>query len=67
MRQLAVVAALEALEAGDVALAEAILLAAREDGPSRPHRVCPECGLRFDWPGQREAHVLNVHGLEEAA
>jgi hypothetical protein len=67
MRQSAIVAALEALEAGDVELCEAILLDAREDGLSRREHVCPECGLHFDYPGQRAGHLLNVHGAEEAA
>jgi hypothetical protein len=54
--RLAVVAALEALEVGDVEAATRILLDAVEDGP-RPDGVrCDGCGQRFDWPGLRDAH-----------
>jgi hypothetical protein len=41
--ELAIVAALEALESGDVDLCREILLGAREDGFSRRPRVCPSC------------------------
>jgi hypothetical protein len=55
--------ALEALEAGDVAEATAILRAALEAAPARGQRVyCPECGLR-GWPGLIAAHVKHVHGV----
>lgn len=58
----AIVAALEALEAGDVALCESILLGAREDGPRERRYVCPECGLGLQWPGELDAHRERVHG-----
>lgn len=66
---LVVVAALEALDAGDFRLCEQILLGAREDGPTERGCVCPACGLAFRWPGERDAHVERVHGFaeEEAA
>jgi hypothetical protein len=63
----AIVAALEALEAGDLAEAEAILLGALEDGPSARRYQCPVCPLRLEWPGQLEDHLLNVHGVAAAA
>jgi hypothetical protein len=60
--QLTITAALEALEAGDVRHAEAILLGALEDGPTERGGKCPECGLGFEWPGQLDEHVGRVHG-----
>jgi hypothetical protein len=36
--------------------------------PDRRGRVCGTCGARFDWPGQLDQHLRNVHGsLEDAA
>jgi len=53
----ALIAVLDALEDGDVALAEAILLNVLEsDGPAaRPYR-CEACRVGFEWPGLRDAH-----------
>jgi hypothetical protein len=67
MSELAIVAALDALEAGDPRLAEEILLATREDGDTERRFWCLACGTAFRWPGLRDAHLLNRHGLEEAA
>jgi hypothetical protein len=58
---LAIVSALEALEAGDVDLCAAILLGALEDGPSERHVRCPYCPSTFAWPGERDAHVFRTH------
>ena len=65
--RLAIVAALEALEAGDVRYAEAVLLGALEDGPGERGCKCPECGLGFEWPGQLHEHVGRVHGHPDEA
>lgn len=65
MSALAITAALEALEAGDVRHAEAVLLGALEDGPTERGCRCPECGLRFRWPGERDEHRGRVHGWPE--
>lgn len=70
--RVAITAALEAVEAGDQALAVEILLGALEDGlvcdPEDRRRRCPECGLGPLWPGQLEQHRLVVHlALPEAA
>lgn len=67
MSRLAIVAALEALEVGDQALAVAVLLGALEDGPSeRPYR-CRVCGLSLAWPGLRDDHERFAHALESEA
>lgn len=59
--KLAVVAALEALEVGDVVLAIEILLGALDDYP-RPVGVhCPDCHRRFDWPGLLDEHRQRAH------
>lgn len=64
---LAVVSALEALEAGDQNLACEILLSALEDGPRERRYVCPDCGVLYEWPGLRQAHQLAAHEWQEAA
>jgi hypothetical protein len=64
---LAIAAALEALEAGDVRYAETVLLGALEDGPTERGCRCPECGLGLEWPGQRDEHVGRVHGFPDEA
>jgi hypothetical protein len=64
---LAITAALEALEVGDVDHAEAVLLSALEDGPMERSFRCPDCGLGFEWPGQRDEHVGRVHGWPDEA
>jgi hypothetical protein len=64
---LAITAALEAIEAGDVDLCTSILLGAGEDGPSDRRALCAACGQSFQWPGERDAHIARVHGFEEAA
>jgi len=61
MSRLAIVAALEALEAGDQAYAVEILLGALEDGPSDRPYVCEACGLGFQWPGQLDHHQRFSH------
>jgi hypothetical protein len=52
----AIVAAVEALEAGDVDYAVAILLGALEDGPAERRHICRECGTGFEWPGLLVQH-----------
>ena len=59
--KIAIVAALEALEAGDTKECETILLGALEDGSPARAIACPECGLAFDWPGQVADHRRRVH------
>ena len=66
-----IVSALEALEAGDQALAVEILLGALDDGPSERAFQC-ECGASFEWPGLIDAHRIGAdhelpHELEAAA
>ena len=57
MNLAAIYAVLDALEAGDQALAVEILLSIIEDGVrSRPY-AC-ECGAAFSWRGEGEAHRL---------
>jgi hypothetical protein len=57
----AVVRALEAYEDGDADYAVALLEAALDDRErSYP---CPECRLRFEWPGLRDSHLAAVHGV----
>jgi len=67
---LAVVAALEALDVGDIGLAVAILQGALEDEPMtrlRPRPCsCPRCGLGFAWPGLLDHHLRFQHD-EDAA
>lgn len=55
---LPIVAALEALEAGDVRLCEAILLGALEDDdrPSAYRYRCDRCAFAGRWPGDLLAH-----------
>jgi hypothetical protein len=65
MSALAVSATLEALEAGDVRYAQAVLLGALEDGPTERGCKCPDCGLGFEWPGQRDEHIERVHGFSD--
>jgi predicted ABC-type transport system involved in lysophospholipase L1 biosynthesis ATPase subunit len=57
---LPVVAALEALEAGDVRLATAILLGAVEAGETVARCRC-WCGAVFEWPGLLDHHVRFAH------
>ena len=56
MSHLAIVAALEALDAGDVDYCAAILQGALEDAHSERCYPCPVCGDRFEWPGLLTAH-----------
>jgi hypothetical protein len=35
--------------------------------PRRSGCTCPVCGLRFDFPGLRDRHLLAVHPEERAA
>ncbi len=60
---LAIVAALDELEAGNVEGATRILSAALEDGPSHGRCCCRVCGLDLAWPGRREEHERRVHGV----
>jgi hypothetical protein len=63
-----VIAAREAIVDGDVGLAAEILAELeRELEPARS-LDCPDCGLTFHWPGERERHfAVSGHGVEEAA
>lgn len=65
MSRIAVVAALEALEAGDEPLAVAILSGTLEDGPvCDPHqarRRCPTCKRGPLWPGEIDHHLYVMH------
>ena len=65
--RLAIVAALEALEAADQNLACEILLSALEDGPRERRFACPECTFEAECPGLLQAHQLARHELAEAA
>jgi hypothetical protein len=54
----AIQAALEALEAGDLAEATRILLDELQEPPGRRRRHhCLYCGTGFEWPGLRDAHT----------
>jgi hypothetical protein len=54
----AILAALEALEAGAVGEAADILRdVLRESAPKRRVYRCPFCGSRFRWPGLRDDHA----------
>jgi hypothetical protein len=66
MSRRAIVAALEALEAGDQWGATEILLSALEDGPSECPYVCETCGLGFEWPGPLDHHERFSHWREAA-
>jgi hypothetical protein len=60
--RLAIVAALEALEAGDRDYAESILLSTLEDEHrEQRRRRCPECGLDCLWPGRLADHRRQIH------
>jgi hypothetical protein len=62
--RLAVVAALEALEVGDIDYCAAILLGALED-VERPVGVrCKTCGHRADWPGLLDTHQCSGYFTE---
>jgi hypothetical protein len=67
MSRTAIVAALEALDAGDVAEATAILLGALEEldfarARKRRRYHCPYCPADYRWPGELERHLLLVCG-----
>ena len=66
MRLAAVTAALDALEAGDRRLAEAILFGDPEDAKQTATRSCPQCGLDCQWPGRLADHLRVVHWIEDA-
>jgi hypothetical protein len=61
------VAVLEAIETGDRDLVERLALDALEDGDPRRRYECSACGLCCAAPGERDNHLLHVHGLEAAA
>ncbi len=63
--RLAIVAALDALEVGDHALAVEILLDALEGDGQYVSRCRCECGAGFEWPGLLDAHRLAVHYLDD--
>lgn len=63
----AIVAAREALGAGDQREAYLILDAVLEDGPSVRRFPCPVCGLGLEFPGLVDAHVRLVHPTLEVA
>jgi len=72
MTRTALVAALEALDAGEVAEATAIMLGALEDldfaQARRRHRYhCPYCPADYHWPGELERHLLLVCGRRRRA
>lgn len=54
----------EALDDGDLVYAREIIAAALEDGGAGFR--CPDCGLRFRWPGERDEHERWVHWVEAA-
>jgi hypothetical protein len=59
--------ALEAIEAGDHALAVQVLLDALEhEDPTRVSGLprCRVCGVRA-WPGDLRAHILSLHDAHE--
>jgi hypothetical protein len=59
----AIVNALEALDAGDVAEARAILVSALEDSepPQADRFPCPYCSFVGRFPGERSEHVERCH------
>lgn len=57
-------AALEALEVGDVGYAIDVLLALVESGGPEPVLRCPDCWLDCHWPGRLDVHRMNVHRVE---
>jgi hypothetical protein len=66
--RLAIVHALEALEAGDTRLAVAVLLGALEESDQTAKRhACPRCGVPFAWPGKVADHLRVVHDWAVAA
>lgn len=71
MNRLPIIAALDALEAGDQDLAVAILLEALEDASAPPSGArtfsCPECRVDYEFPGLLEQHRILFHSIPEAA
>ena len=75
MNRAAIVTALDALEAGDTRLCEAILIDALEGwspastfastNTTRTGCACRLCGRTFRWPGLRDQHQQLTHGNEE--
>lgn len=63
--RIAIVQALEAIEAGDYRLAVDLLLNALEE-PSGEPPVCATCGVRA-WPGDLRRHVWSLHRAAEEA
>jgi hypothetical protein len=63
----AIIRALDAHEFGDHRQADAILLAALEDVDVPRRQVCPECGLRFCWPGELDDHLRVSHRIDDLA
>lgn len=64
---LPIVAALEALEVGDIGLCEAILLGALEEGAPPVGVRCKVCGYRADWPGLLDMHRCGGYSQHEAS
>jgi hypothetical protein len=62
-RDVAIVAALEALGDGDSRLAAEFLLAALEDGFYVVRARCRACGATYEWAGLRDAYELAVNGF----
>ncbi|MEJ7567963.1 MAG: hypothetical protein WKF41_06830 [Gaiellaceae bacterium] len=65
-----VIAANEAVTAGDVLEAGALLRDLErelsQETQVRRFHACPGCGQQFRWPGDLDRHlVLRGHGLEE--
>jgi len=63
----AVVAALEALGAGDVDEAILILDGVLEDVSVQRRFCCSRCPASFEWPGELDAHALAHDHFSEAA
>ena len=68
--RLPIIAALDALEAGDQDLAVSILLDAL-DGAATPSgartHTCPDCQVDYEFPGLLDQHRILFHALEDAA
>lgn len=63
----AILRAREALADGDVDLADAILSALEEDGPTERRYLCSVCGTAYEFRGLRDAHLFAAHEPEAAA
>ena len=59
----------DAVRDGDAMLAQDLLSEIVDAEPFRPMARCAGCGQRFEWPGQRDAHLESglCWGLRHAA